>query len=77
MAKNFYQRSILKPEKTKEEEEWENEEEKRQDLKLKKSPTSVFEGINEDRAMRNSRKAIMQDISQEEREEEDWCEERN
>ena len=37
MAKNFYQRSILKPEKTKEEEEWENEEEKRQDLKLKKS----------------------------------------
>lgn len=77
MAKNFYQRSILKPEKTKEEEEWENEEEKRQDLKLKKSPTSVFEGINEDRAMRNSRKAIMQDISQDEREEEDWCEERN
>ena len=47
MAKNFYQRSILKPEKTKEEEEWENEEEKRKDLKSKKAPTSVFDGINE------------------------------
>ncbi len=77
MAKKFYQRSILKPEKTKEEEEWEKEEEKRQDLKSKKAPTSVFDGINEDRAMRNSRTAIMQDISQDEREEEDWCEERN
>lgn len=78
MAKKFHARSILRPEKTKEEEKWENEEEERHNLKIKKAPTSVFEGINEDKFTRTSREAIMKDYSQDGREEEDeWQEERD
>ena len=76
MAKRFHARPILKPEKTKEQEEWEEKEDKR--LDKRKTPTSVFDGINEDKHTRAMEKAIMMDISQEGRdEEEDWCEERN
>ena len=77
MAKRFHARPILKPEKSKEQEKWEEEEDKRQEKK--KTPTSIFDGINEDKHTRAMEKAIMMDISQEGREEEedDWCEERN
>lgn len=78
MAKKFHARPILKPEKSKEQEKWEEEEDKRQEKK--KTPTSIFDGINEDRHTRAMEKAIMMDISQEgrdEEEEDDWCEERN
>lgn len=77
MTKRFHARSILKPEKTKEEEAWEKEEEQRQDLSKKKAPTSVFDGINEDKYTRASEKAILMDISQEGREEDEWSEERS
>ncbi len=70
MAKKFYKRSILKPEKTKEEENWEKEEEERLSTKNKKAPTTVFDGINKDKYTRACHRAIMQDISQGEREEE-------
>lgn len=70
MAKKFYKRSILKPEKTKEEEKWEKEEEERQSTKNKKAPTTVFDGVNEDKYTRASHRAIMQDFSQGEREDE-------
>ena len=78
MSKKFHARSILKPEKTREQEEWENLEDKKMDTKYKKPPTSVFDGINEDKFTKASEIAIMKDYSQGLREEDDdWCEERN
>ena len=78
MAKRFHRRSILKPEKTREEEEWERKQDEKFETKNIKTPTSVFDGINEDNAMIASREAILKDYSQEGREEDDeWVEERN
>lgn len=78
MAKKFYKRSILKPEKTKEEEEWEKKQEEKDNLKNKKQPTAIFDGINYDNSIKNMEDAILKDISQDGREEDDeWVEERN
>ncbi len=70
MSKYFHKRSILKPQKTREKEEWEKEEEERLSTKNKKAPTTVFDGINEDKYTRASHRAIMKDISQGELEDE-------
>lgn len=78
MAKKFYKRSILKPEKSLEEEKWEKDEERKLSTKNIKTPTSVFDGINENRHTKAMEKSILLDISQEGREEDDdWVEERN
>ena len=60
MAKRFHRRSILRPEKTKEEEEWERKQDEKFETKNIKTPTSVF-----DNAMIASREAILKDYSQE------------
>lgn len=81
MTKRFHKRSILRPEVTKEEEEYYRKLEAEEDTKNKKAPTAIFDGINYDDSLISMRNANREDLLQgddrTQNEEDEWVQERN